>query len=265
MGLSKLCDEGIIQQCQQRSADPSCIVGDATLGRNVILLTENVVVKFGLGVTLQEASAQRLAFQRVRTDILRDPRVHWFFTRPDWRHQSTGYLVMERIIGCDLAHIGHDKAGLLPRIVAGLDAIHSLPGKAPGPVSGGEAHGSVWSESGAGMPFSGITGLRTYLNERLAMFGTSIRLHEEELCLCHMDVAPRNVMIDLKGRLCLLDWATAGFYPRYFELWSIEFSQHVMASDFGQELLHSLNASAEEILQVEKLNLVYRYTTHFAR
>jgi thiamine kinase-like enzyme len=80
-----------------------------------------------------------------------------------------------------------------------------------------------------------------------------------------MDVTPRNFMIDLQERLCLLDWATAGFFPRYFELWSIEFTQHVLRKSFGDDIWEHLEVTPAEALEIPKLTLVYRYKTRFAR
>ncbi|KAI9747513.1 MAG: hypothetical protein M4579_007448 [Chaenotheca gracillima] len=37
------------------------------------------------------------------------------------------------------------------------------------------------------------------------------------LVFTHHDLAPRNIFLDPSGRLWLLDWDYAGFYPRYFE------------------------------------------------
>jgi thiamine kinase-like enzyme len=33
----------------------------------------------------------------------------------------------------------------------------------------------------------------------------------------HHDLAPRNLLLDPTGKLWLLDWDLAGFYPLYFE------------------------------------------------
>ena len=148
---------------------------------------------------------------------------------------------------------------MLPRVVASLNAVHSISSNHPGPVSGGEAHDNLWSEYGSGTTFHNVNDLESYLNERLVYFKSPIHVPKEDLCLCHMDVAPRNFMIDLPGKLCLLDWATAGFYPRYFELWSIDFAQHVMGSSIGPNLLRSLKATSAEMLEVQKLSLVYRF------
>ena len=33
----------------------------------------------------------------------------------------------------------------------------------------------------------------------------------------HHDLAPRNILVDAEGQLCILDWELSGFYPVYFE------------------------------------------------
>ena len=38
-----------------------------------------------------------------------------------------------------------------------------------------------------------------------------------ELVFCHLDIAPRNLLRQEDGSLCLIDWASAGYYPRLFE------------------------------------------------
>ena len=37
------------------------------------------------------------------------------------------------------------------------------------------------------------------------------------LVFTHHDLAPRNILVDAKGQLCILDWEFSGFYPVYFE------------------------------------------------
>ena len=254
-----LSDDEVVRLCRPHNVQQSQILSAELSGRKVVKLTDRIVVKFGLGVTPQEAKAQQLAFQKVDGAVLRIPQVYCFFARRDAGYRSIGYLVMEYINGTSLEHVDWEATGMLPRVVASLNAVHSISGKYAGPVSGGDAHGNLWSEYGSGTKFSNVTDLESYLNERLAYFKIAIHVPKEDLCLCHMDVAPRNFMIDLQGDLCLLDWATAGFYPRYFELWSIDFTQHVMGSSFGLELLQSLGATTAEMLEVQKLSLVYRF------
>ncbi|KAL2397570.1 hypothetical protein ABEF93_001203 [Exophiala dermatitidis] len=258
-----LSDDEIVERCQNRDFYPSQLLSDESSGRKILKVSADVVVKFGPGVTHQEASAQQLAFQNVNHVVLRIPQVYRFFTRLDSDCGFTGYLIMENIEGLTLDQLEWNDPRLLERIVAGLNELHAIRSKYPGPVSGGEAHGSLWSEYGSGTPFQHVRDLESYINDRLAYFQTAISMSDEDLCLCHMDVAPRNFMMDLCGRLCLLDWATAGFFHRYFELWAIEFAQHVMGNNFGPELLQKLNATPTEKEGIQKLNLVYRYNSHY--
>ena len=255
-------DEEIFHLCQAANVDH--LQSREGNGRKVIKISSNLAVKFGLGVTLQEAHSQRYAFQKLNKEIVLVPRVHRFFTRHDSEFGSIGYLIMENIEGANLEQVDWEQLGLVPRVAAALNEVNSIRHTVPGPISGGEAHGCLWSEYGSGTAFSDIRHLESYLNERLAYFEKSIHLREEDLCLCHLDVTPRNFMIDLQGRLCLLDWASAGFFPRYFEIWSLEFAQHVIGKSFGQALSKHLKVTPREALQFPKLTLVYRYNSHYA-
>ena len=44
------------------------------------------------------------------------------------------------------------------------------------------------------------------------------------LVLCHMDIHPRNILIDKTGTPWLIDWGTAGVYPPWFEYAAIAVS-----------------------------------------
>ena len=48
--------------------------------------------------------------------------------------------------------------------------------------------------------------------------GERISLQEEKFVFCHLDTALKNMLYLPDGPICLLDWASAGYYPRYFEL-----------------------------------------------
>jgi len=37
------------------------------------------------------------------------------------------------------------------------------------------------------------------------------------LVFTHHNLAPRNILVDTEGQLCILDWELSGFYPVYFE------------------------------------------------
>lgn len=83
MDLSALRDADIIQYCQRHGSDQARVLSNASLGREVTKLTDDVVVKFGPGVTLQEANAQQLASERVSREVLRIPHIYRFFAGTD--------------------------------------------------------------------------------------------------------------------------------------------------------------------------------------
>ena len=53
----------------------------------------------------------------------------------------------------------------------------------------------------------------------LAKQSSSRRFDEDikDLVMCHMDVHLHNLMVDDSGKLWLIDWDCAGFYPEFFE------------------------------------------------
>ncbi|KAF2765396.1 hypothetical protein EJ03DRAFT_339118 [Teratosphaeria nubilosa] len=58
--------------------------------------------------------------------------------------------------------------------------------------------------------------LEKYLNSRLRSIAEKLDLAKSDMVLCHLDVAPRNVVLTGQ-KLWLLNWEAAGFYPRGFE------------------------------------------------
>ncbi|KAL4896060.1 hypothetical protein BDV59DRAFT_171950 [Aspergillus ambiguus] len=43
----------------------------------------------------------------------------------------------------------------------------------------------------------------------------------QDLVMCHLDLHPRNIILDCQGKVWLIDWAFSGMYPAYFETASI--------------------------------------------
>ena len=76
--------------------------------------------------------------------------------------------------------------------------------------------------------------------------------------LCHLDIAPRNILWLEDGSLCLIDWASAGYYPRLFEFcaqWVVEGKD----GNFNYLLLKLMDAlSDREIAQKEAILCAWR-------
>jgi thiamine kinase-like enzyme len=60
--------------------------------------------------------------------------------------------------------------------------------------------------------------MESWLNFRLPDVESKLILQKYPLVLCHLDLAPRNIIWLADGSVCFIDWASAGFYPRFFEV-----------------------------------------------
>lgn len=57
------------------------------------------------------------------------------------------------------------------------------------------------------------------MNKRLKLCNDSIDLAPHSLVLCHLDLCRRNIILKDDGvSLYLVDWGSAGLYPRFFEV-----------------------------------------------
>lgn len=168
----------------------------------------DVVIKFGRGVMQEEALAQDTAFNILDAAVVRVPKVYHFY------HNSLtniGYLAMEWIDGLplDLHNTMHVKA-----LQKTMNHLASLERDFPGPLASGEPQGVLWEDS-APDDCRTIIGLEDWVNkwqERCVNF------RGEDLVLCHLDTDAKNILWMQSRQICLLDWASAGYYPRYFEL-----------------------------------------------
>jgi thiamine kinase-like enzyme len=68
--------------------------------------------------------------------------------------------------------------------------------------------------------------MEDWLNHRLPDVEAKLALEKYPLVLCHLDLAPRNMIRLEDGSLCLLDWKSAGFYPRFFEVCILSIAEY---------------------------------------
>lgn len=142
-----------------------------------------------------------------------------------------GYLVMEYIEGDALAdkwpgldiHTRQDVHFQLHEL---LRQLHTIRLSAPGPLGGDLSRGPLFTDYGAG-PFRSKRDLERWFDERLLVCQEFRRAPQtqpsfsgqfENLVMCHMDIAARNLILDRQRRVWVLDWAHAGGYPVYFEM-----------------------------------------------
>ncbi|KAG4436696.1 hypothetical protein IFR05_007810 [Cadophora sp. M221] len=177
---------------------------------HVVKLSEEAVVKFGIGVKEEEAKSLKRAYELVGHDIVRVPFVYRFFIRA-----KQGYIVMEYMQGRVIKPV--EEHGLIERIADILAYLTTIRGSIPGPLGGGVSSGILWSEHSEEPLLHSVEEMESWFNRRLRKADAKLRFRESALVMCHLDKAPRNSLLLEDGAICLLDWASAGFYPRVFE------------------------------------------------
>ncbi|KIV98464.1 uncharacterized protein PV09_09730 [Verruconis gallopava] len=238
----------IIQHCSRDNPNRE-IVSELDGGLSVIKISEDAVIKCGLGVNEFEAANQKLAYEILNPTIIRVPRVYRFFVCG-----VNGYLIMEYIKGRLLSTLGPD--AYLERMANVLKHFESVQRSRPGPLHESLAFGQLWLDYDPIAPTS-IELIENYFNTRQLKKSTHIKLAGYPLVLCHLDIAPRNILVLDDDSLCLLDWHSAGFYPRLFERTTLRINVR-NNYDWNANLLGLLDdLDEEEELQAQLLQRAY--------
>lgn len=202
-------EDEIIQHCSLSNPNRK-IISELKGGNSIIQLSEDAVVKCGFGVTKLEAQNQKQAYKIVDPAVIRIPRVYRSFT-----DGLVGYIVMEYINGQPLSSV-KDPNIFLEAVAKVLKHFEQVRSDKPGPFHGGLAYGPLWLDYDSIAPAT-ISDIEHYYNERQLERSLKLNLTKYPLVFCHLDIAPRNILVSEDESLCLIDWATAGFYPRLFE------------------------------------------------
>jgi len=206
--------------------------------QNITRITEHTVVKGAQDIDEDvPVPSEVLALQMVREQTsIPVPRVIRVFTKG----YST-WIAMEHIPGDQLSAVwptlsffGRLRVAFtLRRYVRQLRAICDPRSAVPGPLGKTPADvrtcqsplfGTIIETRG---PFASYPELSAFFNDRLVRamennggnHNTPMETFDDSkpLVLTHQDINMRNVIVGDDGRLWLLDWAWAGFYPRWFE------------------------------------------------
>lgn len=234
----------------------------------VVRFNDKVAVKFGIGVLYAEACALRFAHANLDPALVKVPKLLDFFTDDTEESWPVGYLVMEHAEGVPLDEAdSYDSASLVARLIQIIDHMHTFTNIRPGPLDGGHAHGLLWSEYSSGQDFKTKEDLQVYLRTRLdrvAGPGT-IDVTQSQLCFCHLDISPRNILLDTDGSVTLLDWGCAGFFPSSFETWSIQLEAHVRANPVWQLLASTIasHSRGDDQSEISALFRVFRANESF--
>lgn len=250
----------IVQRCKECRQRGTNIISSANHVNLVVRLTNRLVVKFGVGVTAAEACALTFASEVLDPAVVQVPSVAQFFTRPAGELWTTGYLVMDFIEGARLDQLSPPESlRFTDRIMQATQHIHSVNGNdCPGPLDGSPARGLLWSEYDSGQVFNSRNDLQRYLDTRLACSKQKVAIDVTNmpLSLCHLDIAPRNIIASSDTSICLLDWGCAGFYPPIFEHWAIQFEACVRGHPLMNALASELAGRSSE-REVAALTQVY--------
>jgi aminoglycoside phosphotransferase (APT) family kinase protein len=225
--LDAFTDEELADICRVEKEN---LVWSNQIGVQVLRFSSKVVIKFGFDLSRHQAENQEYVYNHVDHDVLRVPKVLRFFnhTSDPWPYHRS-YFAMEYIEGTPLSETAvAGQPELIDRIATAMKALSQIPvpqNVTPGPLGDGEPRGYMWGDFGAGTSFRSITEMEHWINIRikfaLKMNGRKhidpIDLSSVELVMCHMDVAPRNIIVTTDGTICFVDWDFADFYPWFFQ------------------------------------------------
>ncbi|CAI7629715.1 unnamed protein product [Penicillium crustosum] len=127
---------------------------------------------------------------------------------------------------------------LIAKIAKVLDYFSTLTANRVGSMGGGLYRGLLWPD-GEDLGFDDKGQMESWFYSKLFPGEGNVSFRDCDLVLCHLDTAPRNIIWLPDGRICLLDWASAGFYPRIFEFWA-QWNIEGMEGLFKSQLLQSM-------------------------
>jgi thiamine kinase-like enzyme len=222
----------------------------------VIKLNEDIVVKYGYGVREEEAHNIQKVYELVDQSVVRTPRLFRYF-----RRASSGYILMEFIDGVVAEDV--DESLALKTMISILQHFKSVTGYKPGPLGGGWSRGLMWEDQEAHFHGS-ITIMEKWYNRRLIRPGT-LSFADETLVLCHLDLSRRNIILPQNNSNppAVVDWMSAGFYPRSFELYMLSLQHELVEGDFYKILLERLSVSPATQQQIELISEVWSNAKKF--
>ena len=244
--VDNLSDEELYRLIEATSRDRSKLVGhipsmDGSLYYLVWRIAPDAVVKLSQG----PCEAYTMQFVHNNTSIP-VPTVRRVL--PD-RRQSAGqhWIVMDYIEGDTLFDLWdtfteerkRNVIDILAHYVRELQRVRPPNPSIPGPLHPDgtpvKCGGSFFSYDDAG-PFRTYQEMADWFDRQRSrvriynhkLFGGLISCPKFDatypLVLCHMDIHPRNILVDKLGTPWLVDWGFAGMYPAWFEYAAIAVS-----------------------------------------
>ncbi|CAD0114042.1 unnamed protein product [Aureobasidium uvarum] len=223
-----------------------------TMTTSIVFSSAELVIKH-LNVTFEECRNQIRAHELLDASIVVVPKVYRCFSRVD---DGKMYLIMQRIRGEVRDRI--EDCASVRRVADIVRHLQTHKSSIPGPLEGGISRGLFWENEHVDL--RGEVGrLAEYIRRRLVGGQQGWGVGLGEFVLNHNDIAPRNLIWMTDGRICLIDWAHAGFYPKLLELVVLEFNTQE-GNDLGFTLALSGELgplSNEEEREVRSLNMAW--------
>ncbi|PGH16689.1 hypothetical protein AJ79_01561 [Helicocarpus griseus UAMH5409] len=228
---SEATDEELIAYC--RSPEAVYLGGTEEYSTKVVRFEQDAVIEFGHSITKSQVDNMKIVKGLVDPQILYVPTVYRFFTDPNdkgyYSKNECGYLVMEFVQGASVEPLED------PVLVQKVSDWLPLPRNV-------QVHEIM---------FDSLQALETFFRSRLRRRNPPLAFDPGvKLVLCHLDMAPRNLIWRDDGTLCAIDWASAGYFPRVFEFAAVRY-QEGMEGGFTRLLLERMQPALTEEEEVQ--------------
>jgi len=200
---------------------------------SVYLISQNLVAK---GVMKEEADDEFAAIEFAQSLGIRVPAM-----RRVIENDGAVYFVMDRIHGKTLEELWNEISWIMTIQLAlqlrqFVQAMRTKRSPTLGSLVTGKCK-SIWVEDYYGLPdYTTINSLDSFIRfwldyipkrNRNRASQSQIRIQPPpptptSVVFTHQDLAPRNILVDGKGRLWLVDWQLSGWFPIYFEYVSMQ-------------------------------------------
>jgi aminoglycoside phosphotransferase (APT) family kinase protein len=232
-------------------------------GNKIVRLSKSVVLKAGVHLEPSEAENMRLAAELLHLPV---PRVHRAFRRDICESDDVNaghFIVMDYISGQTVEECWDSLSQDVRESVASqvADMIETMQSRLlnnvpPGPLggAGGKPFIGPWFAYYGGGPFATLQDFENSYNHKLDVCITlkliarnAPRFRFNSAVLTHQDIAPRNLILDLQGKLWLIDWGWAGVYPPGIE--QAVFARQEANAEFRKMVLSRLSEVHQDLVQ----------------
>jgi thiamine kinase-like enzyme len=224
-------------------------------GNEVRRISQSTVVKI-MSSNDREYLNQIVVHRELQGTIVKIPEPFRFIV-----HGHRGYLFMESIEGLTLERLFETQPQLrgptLDKARLALQCLHGIKRDRPGPlVDGYDTPGFPWGQRT--VKIRSADELQARIDQRLERLekrrklGWTMKLPDAQYSLCHMDLNLSNIILTTNDEIALIDWSTATFYPRKFELamLSVSKKQYLLTNEDTSDDLDLNKLRAVEAMSI---------------